>query len=260
MISRIHKKLHRSDSIILIIVTIIFAVFFWIPASATAQIIQSGSVLLDTHGYTTGQLSHVAQESRSNQTLNKAYIGQLLLGNDSTSFSSLNGLPLELDGNPWTFCLDRDDFESIEDFIGKDVVVEFKTPRSMMFLSCPAIAELITIDLVAENQFPAQVYFEGDIAEIGMDIGYGIEFGRITNAIKNKNTFREYYLTLQVGGNGSKFSHYIITDDDLYDFAVMNLKSGAMVKIHYKKRLNMRQSINRQLIKGIETIESPDSN
>lgn len=244
------------------VIGIVLASYLLIPVSGTAQLIQNKTIsrafLLDTHGYATGQLSRIERENMHNLTINRAYIGQLLLGNDSESSTTNVGLPLELDNNPWSFCIDEDDFDAIEDFIGKDVIVEFKTPRSSMFLSCSAIAEMISISLVTDENHHDETYLESNMPVLGMDAAYGVELGRITNTIKNKNISREYYLTLQVGGRGNRFSHFVITDHDLYDFAVTNLKVGTIVKVHYKKRLNSQQSRNRFLVKGIEIVD-PDS-
>ena len=255
------KKTFRLSCLLISVIVLVLGML--IAASGTAQFIQNETIsrlfLIDTHGYAAGQLSRIGRENMFNRTINKAYVGQLLLGNDSGSFVSYGGMPLGLDNNPWPFCIDEDDFDAIEDFIGKDVVIEFKTPRNSMFLSCSAIAEMISIDLVKAEQHFDETYLEGDTPVLGVDIAYGVEFGRITNAVKNKNTRRDYYLTLQVGGRGNKFSHFVITDHDLYDFAVTALKTGTMVKVHYKSRLNMRQARNRLLINGIEIVDSNGS-
>jgi len=251
------KKTHSPGPFI-ILFFLVFCTF--IPASVTAQFTQEKAIprifLVDTHGYASGQLSRIERENMFNRALNETYVGQLLLGNDSGSFISYGGFPLGLDNNPWPFCIDEDDFEIVESFIGKDVIIEFKTPRNSKFLSCSAIAVMISIDLVEDDYSHNETYLEGDLPVLGIDVAYGMEYGRITNAVKNKNTRREYHLTLQVGGRGNKFSHFVLTDHDLYDFAVTALKTAAMVKVHYKSRLNSQQARNRLLIKAIEIVDS----
>jgi len=87
------------------------------------------------------------------------------------------------------------------------------------------------------NQPLEQKHLVGDIHTMDREISYGVEFGRITNVIKNKGTSRSYFMTMQVGNGGSKFRHFMIDDPDIYDFAVTVLKNAAMVRVHYSDRL-----------------------
>ncbi len=225
--------------------------------SAAAQFLQDGQVIpaapvVDTQGYAAGQLSRIGLQNKLNNAFNQAYAGQLLLGNGSGSFVSYGGFPLSLDNNPWPFCFDKDAFEMLKDYIGKDVVVEFKTPRRSSMLSCSAIAEFVAIYSVEENDAPDETALEGNISTFEIEVSHGVEYGRITNAVRNRSISRTYYLTVQVGGSGNKFSHFIMNDRDLYEFAVTSLKAAAMVKVHYSERLSGRGSRNRLYVKAIE--------
>ncbi|MBX3629605.1 MAG: hypothetical protein KF908_06730 [Nitrosomonas sp.] len=225
--------------------------------SVTAQFLQDGQVIptapvVDTQGYASGQLSRVGLQNKFNNAFNQAYAGQLLLGSGSGSFVSYGGFPLSLDNNPWPFCFDKDDYEMIEAFIGKDVVVEFKTPRRSSMLSCSAIAEFAAIYSVEENDSPDETVLEGNISTFEFEVSRGVEYGRITNAVRNRSISRTYYLTMQVGGSGNRFSHFIMNDRDLYEFAVKSLKAAVMVKVHYSERISGRGPRNRLYVNRIE--------
>ncbi len=225
--------------------------------AVTAQFSQNGQVIptapvVDTQGYASGQLSRIGLQNKFNNAFNQAYAGQLLLGNGSGSFVSYGGFPLSLDNNPWPFCFDKDDYEMLEAFIGRDVVVEFKTPRRSSMLSCSAIAEFVAIYPVEETDAPDETALEGNISTFEIEVSHGVEYGRITNAVRNKSISRTYYLTVQVGGSGNKFSHFVMNDRNLYEFAVKSLKAAVMVKVHYSERLSGRGPRNRLYVKEIE--------
>lgn len=228
-----------------------------LPGNAAAQLVQDGQIIpiapvVDTQGYAAGQLSRIGLQNKLNSAFNQAYAGQLLLGVNSGSFISYGGFPLSLDNNPWLFCFDKDEFDMLEAYIGRNVVVEFKTPRRSSMLSCQAIAEMTAIYPVDENDLPDEAAVEGSISTFEFEVAHGVEYGRITNAVRNKSISRTYYMTVQVGGNGNKFSHFVMNDRDLYEFAVKNLKAATLVKVHYSERLSGRGPRNRLYVMAIE--------
>jgi hypothetical protein len=228
-----------------------------VPGAAVAQLVQDGQIIpiapvVDTQGYASGQLSRIGLQNKLNSAFNQAYAGQLLLGTNSGSFISYGGFPLSLDNNPWPFCFDKDEFEMLEEYIGRNVVVEFKTPRRSSMLSCSSIAEMTAIYSVEDNDLPDETAVEGSISTFEFEIAHGVEYGRITNAVRNKSISRTYYMTVQVGGSGNKFSHFVMNDRDLYEFAVKNLKAAALVKVHYSERLSGRGPRNRLYVTAIE--------
>jgi len=231
-----------------------------LPGAVSAQLVQDGQLIPiapveNTQGYASGQLSRIGLQNKLNSAFNQAYAGQLLLGVNSGSFISYGGFPLSLDNNPWLFCFDRDEFDMLEEHIGRNVVIEFKTPRRSSMLSCSAIAEITAIYPVEENDLPDAAAVEGSISTFELEVAHGVEYGRITNAVHNKSINRTYYMTIQVGGNGNKFSHFVMNDPDLYEFAVKNLKAMALVKVHYSERLSDRGPRNRLYVKTIEIVE-----
>ncbi|SER49342.1 hypothetical protein SAMN05421690_103113 [Nitrosomonas sp. Nm51] len=201
----------------------------------------SSSLIIDTKGYASGQLSRIGRENLSRRGLGVAYTGEILLGHDSASFISFGSLPQNLVTNPFRFCFEEDDFyDVLEELVGYDVVIEYKTPRSNTLLSCSAINELVDIYLVDKNISLTQAHLIGDIRTFEPEISYGVEFGRITNVIKNKNLMRNYFMTMQIGESGDKFRHFVMDDRDLYHFAIEGLRMGALVKVHYSERLANR--------------------
>lgn len=99
----------------------------------------------------------------------------------------------------------------LEEHIGRNVIVEFKTPRRSSMLSCSAIAEITTIYPAEENDLPDVTAVEGSISTIELKVAHGVECGRITNAIHNKSINRTYYMTAQVGDRDSRNRLYVTT-------------------------------------------------
>lgn len=195
------------------------------------------SFIIDTKGYASGRLSTVNLE----RSFNTAYVGELLLGHDSSTFiSSENQPPDSFFSNPWQFCFDKDRYDEIEMLIGRNVVVEFRTPKSNVLLSCSATHELLAIYTVVKNQALEQTQLVGSILSTDPEISRGVEFGRITNVIENKNSFRNYSMTIQIGSGGNQFRHFIMNDPDLFDFAVNCLKMAIMVRVHYSERYSVK--------------------
>ena len=136
-----------------------------------------------------------------------------------------------------------------------------KMPRSSALLSCPALNELVEVYLVDKNIIPEQTHFIGDIRTFGSEVSYGVEFGRITNIIKNKNLARNYFMTMQIGKSGDKFRHFVMDDRDLYHFAVNSLKMAALVKVHYSERLvnrNIYGHRTRLFVSEIEIVDQEE--
>ncbi|MCB1949365.1 hypothetical protein [Nitrosomonas sp.] len=230
------KKLSLS---VLILNTLLLS---WVlSAGLIAAPAFSSSLIIDTKGYASGQLSRIGRENLSLRGFSDAYAGEILLGHESASFISFGSLPQNLVTNPFRFCFEKEDFyEVLEELIGYDVVIEYKTPRKNTLLSCSAVNELVDIYLVDKNISLTQTHLIGDIRTFEPEISYGVEFGRITNVIKNKNLMRNYFMTMQIGNGGDKFRHFIMDDRDLYHFAIEGLKTGVLVKVHYSERLANR--------------------
>ena len=225
----------------------------WILILITEPIFAS-LLIIDTKGYASGRLSSVSLE----RTFNNAYVGEVLLGYDSITFISFGNQPPNLVSNPWQFCFEKDRYKAIEKFIGNNVVLEFKTPKKNALLSCSATNELMAIYPVDENQTIEQAHFIGSIHTNDPEISSGVEFGRIVNVIENKDRFRNYFMTIQMGSGGSKFRHFVMDDPDLFDFAVKCLKMAARVKIHYSERFSMRNLFGLSSMSFVSEIEVVD--
>lgn len=191
-------------------------------------------MIIDTKGYTSGQLSKVSREN----TFSRAFVGEILLGHESITFISFWNQPPNLVTNPWRFCFESDYYDKTENLIGSYVVLEYKTPKKSSLLSCSAANELIRVSPVIKDQSLDKTQFEGDIRTFDREISYGVEFGRITNVIQNKNVIRSYFMTIQVGIGGNKFRHFVMDDPDLFHFAVESLKIAAKVRVHYSDRIS----------------------
>ncbi|MBL0011234.1 MAG: hypothetical protein IPP22_10010 [Nitrosomonas sp.] len=94
------------------------------------------------------------------------------------------------------------------------------------------------------NQPLEQKHLVVDIHTMDREISYDVEFGRITNVIKNKSTSRSYFMTMQVGNGGSKFRHFMIDDTNLCEFAVTVLKNFDMVRVHYSDRITSSRNLS----------------
>lgn len=213
------------------------------------------SFITDTRGYVSGRLSTVNLE----RSFNSAYVGELLLGQDSSTFiSSENQPPDSFFSNPWRFCFDEDRYDEIEALIGRNVVVEFKTPKSNALLSCSATHELLAIYPVDKKQTLEQTQLVGSILSTDPEISRGVEFGRITNVIENKYSFRTYSMTIQIGSGGNQFRHFIMNDPDLFDFAVNCLKMATMVRVHYSERYSVSNRSGVNAMSYVSKIEVVD--
>jgi len=230
----------------------------------TAGPVISRSLIIDTRGYASGQLSRIVRENIQSKAFNSARAGEILLGYGSASFISFGSIPQNLVTNPFSFCFDKSDFyEVLEELVGHDVVIEYKTPRSNTLLSCSALNELVDIYLVDHNVTLEQKHLIGDIWTFGPEVSYGVEYGRITNVIKNKNAPRSYFMTMQIGDSGDKFRHFVMDDHELYEFSVKTLRAAAKVKVHYSERLanrNIYGHRTRLFVSEIEIVEARDSN
>ncbi len=211
----------------------------------TSGNIFAGSLVIDTKGYTSGQLSKLNRE----RTFGDTIVGEILLGNESVTLQNLNNQSVNLVTNPWRFCFNEDHYDELEELIGNHVVVEYRTPKSSRLLSCSATNELLAISPVTEDYNLEIKQFVGNISTFDREVSHGVEFGRITNLIHNKDSFRSFFMTIQVGNGGDRFRHFVIDDSDLFEFAVENLKIANRVKIHYSDRLSTR-TFDRQVIKS----------
>ena len=212
---------------------LLFLVIFAAIIACAPERVTAGPLLFSTEGYVSGQLSKVSRD----KNITRAYVGEISLGHESVTFIDSGNQPPNLVSNPWKFCFEKDRYEEIENLIGNDVVLKFTTPKDNSLLSCSSTNELMEIYPMIKNQPLEQKHLVGDIHTMDREISYGVEFGRITNVIKNKGTSRSYFMTMQVGNGGSKFRHFMIDDPDIYDFAVTVLKNAAMVRVHYSDRL-----------------------
>ena len=235
---------------LLVVVIIVISVPMWAIA---------GPYLFKTEGYVSGQLSAVSRD----KNITRAYVGEISMGNESMSFFGVGNQPPNLVSNPWRFCFEKDHYEEIENLIGRDVVLEFTTPKKNSLLSCASVNELKAVYPISQHQPMEQKHFIGDIRTLDREIAYGVEYGRITNVIKNKGEMRSYFMTMQVGNGGNKFRHFLIDDSELYDFAVTVLKNAAMVRVHYSDRLTNSSGFygfrSRSMVAEIEIVEDASS-
>lgn len=195
---------------------------------------QARSVIFDTVGFASGQLSKVSQKN----TFGSAFVGEILLGRESTAFISIGHQPANLVTNPWRFCFEDDHYEQLENLIGSYVILEYKTPKKSSLLSCSAANELVGIYPMTDAEYLGQTEHEGDIRTFDNEIAMGVDFGRITNAIRNRNVNRSYFLTVQLGNSGDKFRHFVMDDPELFEFAIESLKISAKVRVHYSDRIS----------------------
>lgn len=206
----------------------------------------AGPFLMTAEGYVYGQLSNVRREN----SINQVYVGEISLGHESLSNPGSTSL--------WYFCFEKNRYEEIENFIGRNVVVEFTFPRSSDLLSCTQTNELQEIYPANQDFLWEQKHFIGDIHTSDSEVSRGVKIGRITNLTKNKDVSRIYYMTLQIGRSGSSFHQFMIDDHDLYDFAISALKNAALVKVHYSDRRSYGNAYGlgfRSVVAEIEVID-----
>ena len=234
---------------------ILWVILSLISASTS---ISARSLIIDTKGYVSGQLSRVKLDANQSGVFGKVYIGEILLGHDSATFISLGNQPEGLVANPWRFCFEKDEYDEVEELIGNDVVLEFKTPRKNTLLSCTSANELVEVYPANDGQILEPTHVIGAIRTTDPQISHGVEFGRVVNVIKNNDLFNIYFMTMQVGSGGSQFRHFIIDNTDLFDFAIQSLQAAAMVKVHYSDRFSRKNLFGLSSMSYVSEIEMVD--
>jgi hypothetical protein len=232
----------------------VFLLFLLLILALIPELVFSRLFIINSNGYVSGRLSGVSLE----RAFNHAYIGEVTLGRDSITFMSYGNQPHNLVTNPWQFCFEKDRYDEIKSYIGQNIVLEFKTPKSTSLLSCSAINELVAVYPVDEYQALEQTHLIGDIRTNNPEIAKGIEFGRIVNVIKNRGSYRNYFMTIQIGGGGSKFRHFVMEDPDLFAFSIKSLKTAAITKIHYSERHTLSNSSGLNSMSFVSEIEIID--
>lgn len=210
----------------------------------------AGPMLMAAEGYIYGQLSRIHQD----KTTTRAFVGEVSLGHDSQLLIGANGPSI----NSWQFCFEKEQYEEIKKFIGKNVIVEFVFPKRNSLLSCPSINEFQEIYPVYQDLVWEQKHYIGNIHASDPEVSWGIEYGRITNLTKDLRMNRVYYMTLQVGASGNKFHHFMIDDHDLYEFAISVLRNAAMIKVGYSDRRSYGNRFgfgSRSIVSEIEIID-----
>ena len=232
----------------------------WVTLSlvAASTSILARSLIIDTKGYVSGQLSRVSLDANQSGVFGRVYVGEILLGHDSATFISIGNQPRGLVANPWRFCFEKDEYDDVEELIGNDVVLEFKTPRKGSLLSCTSVNELVDVYPANDYQILEPTHVVGAIRTTDPQISHGVEFGRVVNVIKNRDLFNIYFMTIQVGSGGSKFRHFIIDNTDLFDFAIQSLQTAAMVKVHYSDRFSRRNLFDLSSMSYVSEIEMVD--
>lgn len=246
-------KIYCSNS-----VKTIFLLWVILGLISVSTPISARSLIVDTKGYVSGQLSRVNLDTGQSGVFGRIYIGEILLGHDSATFISLGNQPQGLVANPWRFCFEKDEYEEVEDLIGKDVVLEFKTPRKNALLSCTSGNELVAIYPANDYQTLEPTHVIGTIRTTDPQISHGVEFGRVVNVIKSNDLFNIYFMTIQVGSGGSKFRHFTIDDTDLFDFSIQSLHTAAMVKVHFSDRFSRRNLFGLSSMSYVSEIEMVD--
>lgn len=236
------------------------AFMLWVILSlvSASTSISARSLIIDTKGYVSGQLSRVNLDVNQSGVFGRVYIGEILLGHDSATFISSGNQPQGLVSNPWRFCFDKNEYDEIEELIGNHVVLEFKTPRKGSLLSCTSENELVDVYPANDYQILEPTHVIGAIRTTDPQISHGVEFGRVVNVIKNNDSFNIYFMTIQVGSGGSQFRHFIIDNTDLFDFAIQSLQTAAMVKVHYSDRLSKRNLFGLGSMSYVSEIEMVD--
>ncbi len=230
-------------------------ILLWALALTSQTINAAIPIGVNTKGYTSGRLSTVSLE----RSFNTTYVGELLLGHDSITFISLgNNKSLLPISNPWRFCFNERRYKEIEALIGRNVVLEFKTPKSNSLLSCSAAHELVAIYPVDKDHALEQTRSIGNSLITDPETASGVDFGRITNVIENKSTIRDYFMTIQIGNGGNQFRNFIMNDPDLFNFAVNCLKTAAMVRIHYSERYSFSNRFGTPTLSYVMEIEVVD--
>lgn len=197
--------------------------------------VSATSLYVYNHGYVMGELNNIDLVGPSRLVVT----GQVSIGNNS--FGSRNDFRSELNGdyilsNPWSFCGDKDIYQSLVNYIGEFVLIEYKTPKASSLLQCQSANEIIGIYPVSRNTPSSHIRESSRVSVAGKP--FGVSVGRIVNAQQSDRHGKNWSIVVQVGNGGNDFRYLNIVDEALYEFALECLSTATRVKLYHVEQIH----------------------
>lgn len=199
-----------------------------------AHLLPATQLFVYNHGYVLGELNAVKFTGLNRKIVS----GEVSIGNNS--FGGDSGFRNQLQGdyvlhNPWSFCADKEFYETLSAYIGEFAIIEYRTPKKSSLLQCQSTNEILAIYPVSRTKPTGLVRESKKIYVAGKP--FGVSVGRIVNAQKSDRYDDNWSVVIQVGNGGNDFRYLQIVDADLYAFALDCLASATKVKLYHIEQI-----------------------
>lgn len=205
--------------------------------------VRAGGAGVYSTGYKVGELTKFSVKG----FVMKSGEGQMLLGNESTPYTSGKGEEAK-ELNPWRFSsMDKDIQEQLDTNMGEYVVLGYNQAR-VKFPNVDTEYEITSVETLTAKLSKT---CEATSYEKGSKTKAGKRTGRFVKASTKGTMIKSWELLVQQGNAGNQFKHLSISEDeDLYNCAIEFLKAGQKVKITYtEKYMSFGEDSNYDIIK-----------
>lgn len=210
-------------------VLIVLWIVFWFVA-----IFDVLGLNTEEDGWRAGTLSDYTVSNRMLQLLPTGWFfptgeGYLLLGNDSSRGSKLNGQTI----SPSYFSTSMKVFDSSQNYISQPVVMHYRRLDRRWFLG--GLTDIRVTEF--EKQVPAPIPEDCSIPHDWLTKSYGVMGGKIVEIAKVGDPLMWKTNEVIIHSGGIEFKEMSITNNHIYNCAVEALKSGQTVVISYDNRV-----------------------
>lgn len=185
-------------------------------------------------GWRAGILADYAVSNRLFQVLPTGWIfptgeGYLLLGNDSSRGSKLNGQTI----SPSYFSTSLAVFQQSQGYISQPVVMHYRRLDRRWFLGGLTDIRVTEFD----KQVPATIPADCAVPHDWLTKSFGVMGGKIVEVAKVGDPLLWKTNEVIIHSGGIEFKEMSITDHHIYDCAIAALKTGQTVVISYDNRV-----------------------
>lgn len=188
--------------------------------------------------YSSGYRMGLLQRYQESGWINKSGEGELNMGNEGIplieTYKDSKGKIHKNYINPWRFS-DENFNPSTNQFIGEYVWIEYENK----YINNPFAADTSYRSKQIHSVDPSLLDGISSSEDEGYDAtakSTGIQLGRIVQASKTGLAIKTYEITVQCGTSGNQYKFMTVTHEKVYNFCVLALKAGKLVKVYYDNR------------------------
>lgn len=182
-----------------------------------------------SHGFRMGQLVKFSVKG----LINKSGEGQLLMGNESTTWVKGTGDDKKT-MNPWSFSAEKKMYNPLKGAEGTYVWIEYDQSNIYNPMARNTDYNVTAVQKVQPELAPKEECV--DPAAKGK-YSEGARVGRIVKVSTKGTVNKSYEIIVQVGNAGGVFHEMTIQSENVYNCAINWVKSGKKVKVDYRQRL-----------------------